>query len=129
MVREVTDEALDFVGLTSLGDRLADTLSYGDQRRIEIARALATQPRLLLLDEPTAGMSETDWSPIAELLNKLRQRDITIVVIEHNMQLLERCCNRMAVLAGGVIIAEDAPTLCLGRPEVLTAYFGKQQTA
>ena len=120
-----TDDLLEFVGLAHLGDRLAETQSYGDQRRIEIARALASRPRLLLLDEPTAGMNEADWLPIADLLGKVREQGVAVVVIEHNMRLLERCCDRIAVLAAGAVIAEDEPGTCLRLPEVRRAYFGK----
>ncbi|MEO6881049.1 MAG: ABC transporter ATP-binding protein [Mycobacteriaceae bacterium] len=123
--REATDEALAFVGLSDRAERLAETLSYGDQRRIEIARALATRPSLLLLDEPTAGMNEADWLPIAVLLDQLRSDGITVVVVEHNMRLLERCCDRVAVIAAGEVIAEEKPAVCLRLPEVRRAYFGK----
>jgi len=118
-------DALTFVGLEDRADRLAETLSYGDQRRIEIARALATQPSLLLLDEPTAGMNDADWLPIADLLDRLRSEGMTIVVVEHNMRLLERSCDRVAVIAAGEVLAEDEPVTCLRLPEVRRAYFGK----
>ena len=123
--RVSAEEALSFVGLEDRADRLAETLSYGDQRRIEIARALATRPSLLLLDEPTAGMNDADWLPIAELLDRLRSEGMTIVVVEHNMRLLERSCDRVAVIAAGEVIAEDEPVTCLRLPEVRRAYFGK----
>lgn len=123
--RASADDAMNFVGLQDRADRLAETLSYGDQRRIEIARALATQPSLLLLDEPTAGMNDADWLPIAELLDRLRSNGMTIVVVEHNMRLLERSCDRVAVIAAGEVIAEDEPVTCLRLPEVRRAYFGK----
>lgn len=123
--RATAEETLEFVGLSDRADRLAETLSYGDQRRIEIARALATRPSLLLLDEPTAGMNDADWLPIAALLDRLRSEGITVVVVEHNMRLLERCCDRVAVIAAGEVIAEDEPVTCLRRPEVRRAYFGK----
>ena len=123
--RRAGQEALEFVGLGERADRLAETLSYGDQRRSEIARALATKPRLLLLDEPTAGMNDKDWQPIAALLDRLRAQGITVVVVEHNMRLLEQCCDRVAVIASGEVIAEDEPVSCLRLPEVRRAYFGK----
>ncbi|GAA1928740.1 ABC transporter ATP-binding protein [Nocardioides lentus] len=123
--REAADELLDVVGLGGRGDVLAETMSYGDMRRVEIARALATRPSLLMLDEPTAGMNEADWSPIADLLERLRADGMTIVVVEHNMRLIERVCDRVAVIAAGEVIAEDAPAPCLRRPEVRRAYFGK----
>lgn len=122
---DTADGALEIVGLAAVGDRLAETLSYGDQRRLEIARALATRPRLLLLDEPTAGMNYVDWLPIARLLDRLRDDGMTIVVIEHNMRLLEESCDWVAVIAAGTVIAEDRPTACLRRPDVRRAYFGR----
>jgi branched-chain amino acid transport system ATP-binding protein len=124
-VRRTVDEMLEFVGLRNVADRLAETLSYGDQRRLEIARALATKPRLLLLDEPTAGMNEADWLPIADLLAKLRTDGLTVIVVEHNMRLLEKCCDRVAVIAAGSVIAEDEPVTCLRLPDVRRAYFGR----
>jgi len=123
--RRTAEEMLGFVGLSDAADRLAETLSYGDQRRLEIARALATKPRLLLLDEPTAGMNDADWLPIAQLLSRLRAAGVTVVVVEHNMRLLERCCDRVAVIAAGSVIAEDEPATCLRLPEVRRAYFGE----
>lgn len=122
---QITMEALDFVGLLDSADLLAENLSYGDQRRVEIARAMATKPSLLLLDEPTAGMNEADWMPIADLLSRLRQGGMTIVVIEHNMRLLERICDTIVVIAAGAVIAQDEPRTCLNLPQVRRAYFGK----
>jgi len=124
-VARTAEEVLDVVGLSGQADRLAETLSYGDQRRLEIARALASRPRLLLLDEPTAGMNDADWMPIAELLLRLRADGLTVVVVEHNMRLLEKCCDRVAVIASGEVIAEDEPITCLRLPDVRRAYFGK----
>jgi branched-chain amino acid transport system ATP-binding protein len=123
--RQVADETLDFVGLSAMADRLAETLSYGDQRRLEIARALATRPTLLLLDEPTAGMNEADWQPIADLFCRLRSDGMTVVIVEHNMRLLEQACDQVAVIASGEVIAQDEPRTCLRLPVVRTAYFGK----
>lgn len=122
---ETADDALKVVGLAAVGDRLAETLSYGDQRRLEIARALATRPQLLLLDEPTAGMNYVDWLPIARLLDRLRDDGMTIVVVEHNMRLLEESCDWIAVIAAGTVIAEDRPAACLRQPDVRRAYFGR----
>jgi branched-chain amino acid transport system ATP-binding protein len=121
----MTEEALAFVGLSDSADLLAETLSYGDQRRVEISRAMATKPSLLLLDEPTAGMNEADWMPIADLLQRLRRQGTTIVVIEHNMRLIERICDEIVVIAAGAVIAQDEPQKCLRLPQVRLAYFGK----
>jgi branched-chain amino acid transport system ATP-binding protein len=121
----MTEEALAFVGLSDSADLLAENLSYGDQRRVEISRAMATKPSLLLLDEPTAGMNEADWMPIADLLQRLRRQGTTIVVIEHNMRLIERICDEIVVIAAGAVIAQDEPQKCLRLPQVRLAYFGK----
>lgn len=124
-LREQALETLESVGLRDAADRLAETLSYGDQRRLEIARALVSRPRLLLLDEPTAGMNAADWTGIGELVTGLRESGTTIVVVEHNMRLIQAICDRVAVLASGEVIACDEPGVCLRRPEVRKAYFGK----
>lgn len=123
--RRLADELLDFVGLAHSAERLAETLSYGDQRRLEIARALATRPTVLLLDEPTAGMNDADWKPIADLFGRLKEAGTTVVVVEHNMRLIERSCDRVAVIASGSVIANEEPYSCLRLPEVRRAYFGK----
>ncbi len=123
--RRVADELLEFVGLAGGSERLAETLSYGDQRRLEIARALASGPKVLLLDEPTAGMNDADWRPIAELFGRLKDAGITVVVVEHNMRLIERYCDRVAVIAFGSVIADEVPYTCLRLPAVREAYFGK----
>lgn len=123
--RATADEMLDFVGIAEHADRLAETMSYGDQRRIEVARALATRPSILMLDEPTAGMNAADWQPIANLLTRLRDDGMTVVVVEHNMRLLESVCDRVVVIAAGEVIAENEPFTCLRSPEVRRAYFGK----
>jgi branched-chain amino acid transport system ATP-binding protein len=124
-VREQALESLDAVGLRGTADRLAETLPYGDQRRLEIARALVSRPRLLLLDEPTAGMNAADWTGIGELVSGLRSGGTTVVVVEHNMRMIETVCDQVAVLASGSVIACDEPVSCLRRPEVRKAYFGK----
>lgn len=123
--RATADELLEFVGIAKHANRLAETMSYGDQRRIEVARALATGPSILMLDEPTAGMNAADWQPIADLLTRLRGDGMTVIVVEHNMRLLESVCDRVVVIAAGEVIAEDEPFTCLRSPDVRRAYFGK----
>jgi branched-chain amino acid transport system ATP-binding protein len=127
-LRDLREQALDTladVGLRGAADRLAETLPYGDQRRLEIARALVSRPRLLLLDEPTAGMNAADWAGIGELVAGLGERGTTVVLVEHNMRLIQMVCDQVAVLASGEVIACDEPAVCLHRPEVRKAYFGK----
>ncbi|SPT51585.1 Lipopolysaccharide export system ATP-binding protein LptB [Actinomadura madurae] len=124
-VRERALACLGSVGLRGTADRLAETLPYGDQRRLEIARALVSRPRLLLLDEPTAGMNAADWTGIGELVSGLRGDGTTVVVVEHNMRMIETVCDQVAVLASGEVIACDEPVRCLRRPDVRRAYFGK----
>jgi branched-chain amino acid transport system ATP-binding protein len=124
-LRERSLDVLASVGLRDAADRLAETLPYGDQRRLEIARALVSRPRLLLLDEPTAGMNAADWGGIGELITRLRDDGTTIIVVEHNMRLIQTVCDQVAVLASGEVIACDDPAVCLRRPEVRKAYFGK----
>ncbi|NDU76810.1 ATP-binding cassette domain-containing protein [Actinomadura sp. DSM 109109] len=124
-LREQAMECLETVGLHGSAGRLAETLPYGDQRRLEIARALMSRPRLLLLDEPTAGMNAADWAGIGELVTGLRSGGTAVVVVEHNMRLIQEICDQVAVLASGEVIACDEPARCLRRPEVRKAYFGK----
>ncbi|MEV5826830.1 ABC transporter ATP-binding protein [Spirillospora sp. NPDC052242] len=124
-LRERAMEVLASVGLADAAGRLAETLPYGDQRRLEIARALMSKPRLLLLDEPTAGMNAADWAGIGELVAGLRRTGTAVVVVEHNMRLIQEICDQVAVLASGEVIACDVPARCLRRPEVRKAYFGK----
>ena len=124
-LRERAETTLKAVGLAGTSDRLAETLSYGDQRRLEIARALVAEPRLLLLDEPTAGMNAADWAGIGDLVRQVRDRGTTVIVVEHNMRLIETVCDQVAVLASGEVIACDEPVAYLRRPEVRKAYFGK----
>jgi branched-chain amino acid transport system ATP-binding protein len=126
--RRARDEALellDRMGIAEHADVLAEGLPYGLQRRVEIARALATRPATLLLDEPTAGMNASDWGSIAELLRRLRGTGMALVVVEHNMRLIEAVCDRVAVIDAGNVIACDVPRVALAEPAVRVAYFGK----
>ncbi|MGX6447738.1 ABC transporter ATP-binding protein [Patulibacter sp. S7RM1-6] len=123
-LREEALRLLRVVDLEGEADRLAETLPYGLQRRIEIARALATRPRLVLLDEPTAGMNAADWTGIGELLRRLRDDGTTLLIVEHNMRLIETVCDEVAVLAAGRTIACGPPRETLREPAVRHAYFG-----
>lgn len=121
-------ELLDRVGLKRHDD-LANHLSYGEQRRVEIARALATDPSLLLLDEPTAGMNSVESAGIGALMEQLRDEGITILVIEHNMSLILDHCDLALVQNFGQPIMTGTPQECVNDPRVQEAYFGRKSDA
>ena len=117
-------ELLDYVGIGKFADYKARTLSYGDQRRLEIARALATEPTLLALDEPVAGMNPTERRQMDELFRKLRDGQVTLLLIEHDVKLVMGLCDRVAVLDYGRKIAEGAADAVKNDPVVISAYLG-----
>jgi branched-chain amino acid transport system ATP-binding protein len=117
-------ELLDYVGIARYADYQARTLAYGDQRRLEIARALATDPRLLALDEPAAGMNATEKVSLRGLLSNIRKDGATILLIEHDVKLVMGLCDRVTVLDYGKIIAEGTPADVQRSAAVIEAYLG-----
>ena len=118
-------ELLELVGLGSAASELARNLSYGDQRRLEIARALATRPKVLLLDEPTAGMNATETAATASLVRAIRSQGLAVVLIEHDMRFVFTLCDRVAVLVQGAKLTEGTPAQVQADPRVVAAYLGE----
>ena len=122
-------EALDFMGISELADADATSLSYGQQRAVELARALAAEPELLLLDEPAAGLNMRETAELAKLVRRIRERGITVLIVEHDMGLVMNVSDEVVVLSYGEKIADAEPRIVQKDPEVIRIYLGEEEAA
>ncbi len=129
MIFSKSMEFLEFVGLEKLANETAANLPYGSQKRLEIARALACGPQLLLLDEPVAGMNPHEKNEIASLIRRIRERKITVLLIEHDMKVVMPLCERIVVMDEGEKIAEGSPEQVRNNARVIQAYLGEAHEA
>ncbi|TCS75499.1 ABC transporter ATP-binding protein [Effusibacillus lacus] len=127
LTEEESLRILETVGLKGYEGSLAGSLSYGNQRRVEIARALVSKPKLLLLDEPTAGMNAEEVQEMSSLIRQIRKNGTTVILIEHNVAMVVGLCDRVAVLDHGIKIADGTPQEIVENPDVIEAYIGKEE--
>src|ERR1044072_9092065 len=123
--REKSAELLEFVGLSGMDDEVARNLPYGDQRRLQIARAAAPEPDVLLLDEPTAGMNPHETEAARQLIFRIRDTGVSVVVIEHDTKFIFSLCDSVSVLVQGEVLVEGSPETVRDDPRVIEAYLGK----
>jgi branched-chain amino acid transport system ATP-binding protein len=127
MVRERAIELLEFVKLADKLTEYSSNLAYGEQRRLEIARALASQPKILLLDEPTAGMNPSEAQQVIELIHEIHDQGVTIILIEHNMQVMMGTAEHIVAFGAGMKIAEGTPKEIQYNQQVIQAYLGEEE--
>jgi branched-chain amino acid transport system ATP-binding protein len=126
-IKETAKKWLDFVGIPELADVEAGTLSFGKGRLLEIARAMALEPKLLLMDEPAAGLNSRETAELAELIKRIRDLGITVALVEHDMDLVMDICDNLVVLNLGTMLAEGTPREIQDNPAVVTAYLGEAE--